>query len=238
MKTLNLYWGYLIGEEHLTEEQFAQIEFGDPNFDTEFITFDPLASTYFQGKYYKMHERKFYFPHRTLPSMKTENMVVYEDTHIKISDPPADLGTPPGILLCFLLGNSNYINHALNFLEEKLNLKFSPCEFDFEVFLKKLGKTRLEVSPQSLTISDLRIDENLSGNLEVITHDKTQFHATLKTYKPKVRRIKVVLKEVNFQIRMKIKIDGSISFDRDIINLNLQDTIYDTASRSVYTGNI
>ncbi|MHA1556916.1 MAG: hypothetical protein ACTSPM_08295 [Candidatus Heimdallarchaeota archaeon] len=236
MNTISLFWGYLIGEEHLTEEQFASIDFGDPPIDTEFITFDPLASSYFQGKYYRMKERKFFFPHRTLPAMRSENMVIYEATKIKILDPPTDLETPAGIFLCIFTGKKPQIKRAIDFLSKKINLRFSPCEIDLEQFYLKLSKTRLKVIPQTTTVSDLAISDSLSGNLEVITHTSKTFLFTLKTYKPKIRQIKVQIKEVSFLLDLEINLDGSINISQDIDNLNLLETVYDVASRSVFTG--
>lgn len=236
MNTISLFWGYLIGEEHLTEEQFASIDFGDPSIDTEFITFDPLASSYFQGKYYRMKERKFFFPHRTLPAMRSENMVVYEAIKIKILDPPTDLETPAGIFLCIFTGKTHQIKRAIDFLSKKINLRFSPCEIDLERFFLKLSKTRLKVIPKTITVSDLAISEYLSGNLEVITHTDKIFLFTLKTYKPKSQQIKVQIKEVNLIIDLEVNLDGSINISQDIDNLNLLETLYDVASRSVFTG--
>lgn len=236
MKTLSLFWGYLIGEEHLTEEQFASIDFGDPSIDTEFITFDPLASSYFQGKYFQLHERKFFFPHRTLPSMRSENMVVYEYTKVKILDPPSDLETPASIFLCMFTGRISQIKKAIGFLSKKINLRFSPCEIDLEKFYLKLSKTRLKVIPQSLVINDLAISDNLSGNLEVIIPNHETFLSTLKTYKAKNHQIKLQVREVNFLLNLEVNIDGSINFNQDIANLNLIETLYDVASRSVFTG--
>jgi hypothetical protein len=112
MKNIAIYWGYLSGEEHLTEEQFADIDFGNPAFDTEFIIFDPLSSSYFQGRYFKMYEKKFFFPHRTLPSMRTDTLITYEDTSVKIFDPPSDLEAPVGIFLCLFTGKLNHIEDA------------------------------------------------------------------------------------------------------------------------------
>jgi len=236
LKTIGLYWGYLIGEEHLTEEQFARIDFGNPSIDTEFITFDPLASSYFQGKYYLMQERRFFFPHRTLPSMRSENMVVYEDTSIRMIDPPIDLNAPIGIFLCFFTGIKSHIKRTIDFLSKKINIRFSPCDFDLETFYTKLTKTRLKVTPISMTISDLKIDNTLSGDLEVFAQDHDLFRTNMKTYKPKNQRIKLQIKEVNFQSILTATVDGNIAFDKDIVNLNLLETIYDVAARSVYTG--
>jgi len=162
LNTIALYWGYLVGEEHLTDEQFASIDFGNPSIDTEFITFDPLASSFFQGKYYTMQERKFAFPHRTLPSMRSETMIVYDDTSIKIIDPPIDLETPVGIFLCFYIGRKAHIKKAMDFLGKRINLRFSPCDFDLLELYTRLSKTRLKIIPRSLTLSDLSIDENLT----------------------------------------------------------------------------
>ncbi len=236
MNTISLFWGYLIGEEHLTEEQFASIDFGDPSIDTEFITFDPLASSYFQGKYYRMKERKFFFPHRTLPAMRSENMVIYEASKIKILDPPTDLETPAGIFLCIFTGKTPQIKRAIDFLSKKINLRFSPCEIDLEQFYLKLSKTRLKVIPQTITVSDLAISDYLSGNLEVITHTDKTFLFTLKTYKPKIRQIKIQIKEVSFLLDLEINLNGSINISQDIDNLNLLETVNDVASRSVFTG--
>ncbi len=236
MNSISLFWGYLIGEEHLTEEQFASIDFGDPSIDTEFITFDPLASSYFQGKYYQMTEKKFFFPHRTLPAMRSENMVIYQDTKIKILDPPTDLETPTGIYLCIFTGKSSHIKKAIDYLSKKINLRFSPCEIDLEKFYLKLSKTRLEVIAKTLTINNLTISEFLSGDLEVIIHNNETFLSTLKTYKPKNHQIKLQIKEVSFLLDLEVNIDGKINFNQDIANLNLLETIYDVASRSVFTG--
>ena len=236
MKTISLFWGYLIGEEHLTDEQFASIDFGNPSIDTEFITFDPLASSYFQGKYYRMHEKKFYFPHRTLPSMRSETMIVYEDTNIKIVDPPTNLTTPSGIYLCIITGKKSQTKKAIDFLSNKINLKFSPCEIDLEQFYTRLAKTRLKVTPQSLTINSLALTEQLTGDLEVTALDHETFLTNLKTYKPKNYRIKMQIKEVNFLLNLVVNIEGTIDFDQDIVNLNLLDTIFDVAIRSVFTG--
>ncbi|MFW9923748.1 MAG: hypothetical protein ACFFDW_10730 [Candidatus Thorarchaeota archaeon] len=236
MKTLGLYWGYLIGEEHITEEQFAQIDFGNPNFDTEFILFDPLASSYFQGKYFRLSEKKFYFPHRTLPSMKAENMIVYEETNIKIIDPPVDLEAPVGIFLCFFIGKSSLVKKAIEFLGSKINIRFSPCDLDLEKFYTKLSKTRFEIIPKSITIGDIPIDEFSAGNLEVLVSDDQHFKRNMKTYKPKVQKIKLQLKEVNFQFEIEASINSSINIDKEIENLNLLETLYDVASRSVYSG--
>lgn len=236
MNTLALFWGYLKGEEHLMDEQLAQIDFGNPSFDTEFIIFDPLASSYFQGKFYQMKEQVFYFPHRNLPSMKMENMVTYESTNIKIIDPPAELETPIGIFLCLFMGKQIQIKKAIDFLGEKIELRFSPCDFDLETFYKRLTKTRFEVIPISLLISDLKIDEHLTGNLEVFVKKKETFEANLKTYKPKNQSIKLLVKEVNLQLEIEVKIDGTITFNKIGTNLGILDTIYDVASRSVYTG--
>lgn len=238
LNTIALYWGYLIGEEHLTEEQFASIDFGNPSIDTEFITFDPLASSFFQGKYYTMHERKFAFPHRTLPSMRSETMIVYDNTSIKIIDPPVDLATPVGIFLCFFTGRKTHIRRTINFLGKRINLRFSPCDFDLLNFYIRLSKTRLKITPQSLTLSDLGIDENLSGNLEVLISDNQLYLENLKMYKPKNHKIKITLREVNFQFDVEISANGIISFEQDIVNLNLLETIYDIASRSVYTSTV
>ncbi len=238
LKTIALYWGYLVGEEHLTEEQFASIDFGNPSIDTEFITFDPLASSFFQGKYYTMHERKFAIPHRTLPSMRSETMIVYEDTSIKIIDPPIDLETPVGIFLCFFIGRETHIKKAKDFLGKRINLRFSPCDFNLLEFYTRLAKTRLKILPRSLTISDLSIDQNLTGNLEVLISDNSLFLENLKMYKAKNHKISLTLREVNFQFDIDILASGTIIFDQDIINLNLLETIYDVASRSVYTGSI
>jgi len=236
MKTISLFWGYLVGEEHLTEEQFASIDFGNPSIDTEFITFDPLASSYFQGKYYRMFERKFYFPHRTLPSMRTETMIVYEDTNIKIFDPPSSLKAPSGIFLSIFTGRKSQIKKAIEFLSKKINLRFSPCDIDLEEFYLKLSKTRLQIIPKSLTINDLAIGDTLSGDLEVYVYTQESFLENLKTYKPKNHKIKLQIKEVNFLLDLAVTIDGTISFEQDIVNLNLLETIYDVASRSVFTG--
>ncbi|NHJ39109.1 MAG: hypothetical protein FK731_03680, partial [Asgard group archaeon] len=236
MKTIALYWGYLAGEEHLTNEQFASIDFGNPSLDTEFITFDPLATSFFQGKYYTMYERRFAFPHRNLPSMRFETMVMYEDTSIKIIDPPVDLNTPVGIFLCIFTGIKGQIKKSLEFLGKKINLRFSSCEIDLEKFYKGISKTRLEILPKSMTVSNLSIDKTLSGNLEVFVTNQKQYIENLKSYKPQITELKFILKEVNLQIDVDIKIDGTISFYPDIENLNLMETIYDIASRSVFTG--
>lgn len=236
MNSISLFWGYLIGEEHLTDEQFASIDFGNPSIDTEFVTFDPLASTFFQGKYYQMSEKKFFFPHRTLPAMRSENMVVYEDTKIKILNPPSDLETPVGIYLCIFSGRASQIKKAISFLGKKINLRFSPCEIDLERFYLKLSKTRLKVIPKTLTINDLALSDSLSGNLEVITHSDEMFLSTLKTYKPKNHQIKLQIQEVNFILDLEVNINGIINFNQDIANLNLLETLYDVASRSVFTG--
>ena len=236
MKTIGLYWGYLIGEEHLTEEQFAQIDFGNPSIDTEFITFDPLASSYFQGKYYIMFERKLYFPHRTLPSMRSENMIIYEDTNIRIIDPPVDLNTPVGLFLCLFVGKRDHIKRAIDYLSGKINIRFSPCDLDLQGFYKKLSKTRLEISPISITISDLKLDESLKGNLKVFVKNPEMFSKNLTTYKPKTQQIEFQIKEVNFQVKIEANVDGKIDLDKDIANLNLLETIFDAATRSVYTG--
>lgn len=238
MKIIALYWGYIIGEEHLTDEQFASIDFGNPNLDTEFITFDPLASSFFQGRYYSLLERKFSFPHRKLPAMRTETMIIYDEISIKIIDPPVDLKTPAGIFLCIFTGNSNYIKKAIDFLGKRINLRFSPCEFDLEQFYIRLAKTRLKITPNSLTISDLEIDKSLKGNLEVFFDNEEIFLQNLKYYKPKNQQIKLTVKEVNLQIELTVSLDGRISFESDIVNLNLLETLYDVASRSVYTGTL
>jgi hypothetical protein len=238
MKSISLFWGYLIGEEHLTNEQFARIDFGNPALDTEFITFDPLASSFFQGKFYTMTERRFAFPHRTLPSMRAETMIIYEDTSIKIINPPTDLNVPAGILLCIFTGKSNHIKRAMNFVGERINLKFSPCNIDLMKIYQMLCKTRLKVFPQTLSINDLRIDDTLAGDLEVHIKDHDIFLENLKTYKPKINLIKLIIKEVSFQTGVTIYLNGTIVFDLDIVNLNLLETIYDVASRCVYTGNI
>ena len=238
MKSISLYWGYLIGEEHLTNEQFASIDFGNPQLDTEFITFDPLASSFFQGKFYTMTERKFAFPHRTLPSMRGETMLVYDDTSIKLFDPPADLEAPAGILLGIFTGKPNHIKKAMSYLGERINLRFSPCNFDLEKLYRMLHKTRLKVYPKTLSICDLRIDDTLAGDLEVHIKDHEVFLENLQTYKPKNNQIKLTIKEVSFQADVTIQQSGVIVFDVDIINLNLLETIYDAASRCVYTGNV
>ena len=236
MNNIELYWGYLTGEEHLTEEQFADIDFGNPSFDTEFITFDPLASSYFQGKYFRMYEKRFFFPHRSLPSMRSENMLMYEDTSIKIIDPPTDVEAPIGIFICLFKGRPTQIKRAINFLSDKINIRFSPCDFNLEEFYLKLSKTRLKINPISMTISDLRIDELLSGDLEVHILEHETFINNLKTYQPKCQQLKLLVKEVNFQLNLTITIDGKIKYQPEITNLNLIDTIYDVASRSVFTG--
>ncbi|NHK33000.1 MAG: hypothetical protein FK730_16755 [Asgard group archaeon] len=236
MKTIAFYWGYLAGEEHLTNEQFASIDFGNPSLDTEFITFDPLATSFFQGKYYTMYEKKFAFPHRNLPSMRFETMIMYEDTAIKIIDPPVDLETPVGILLCIFTGTKEHIRKTLEFLGKKINLRFSTCEIDLEKFFTRLSKTRLKIQPKSLTVSNLNIDSILSGNLEVFVTDQKKYISNLKSYKPQITELKFIIKEINLQIELEIKIDGTISYNPDIANLNLLDTIYDIASRSVFTG--
>ncbi|MBN1329550.1 MAG: hypothetical protein JXA54_08765 [Candidatus Heimdallarchaeota archaeon] len=238
MKTIALYWGYIIGEEHLTEEQFASIDFGNPNIDGEFITFDPLASSFFQGKYYSLHEKKFSFPHRKLPAMRSETMIIYDETLIKIIDPPVDLNTPAGIFLCIFVGSTGYIKRAIDFLAKRINLRFSPCDFDLEQFYNKLSKTRLQIIPKSITISDLEIDKSLKGNLEVFFSRDDIFRDSLKLYKPKNCQIKLTLKEVNLQIELTISIEGTIKFESDIVNLNLLETLYEVASRSVFTGSI
>ena len=99
-----------------------------------------------------------------------------------------------------------------------------------------MSKTRLKVIPQTITVSDLAINDNLSGNLEVITHTDKTFLFTLKTYKPKSRQIKVQVKEVNFLLNLEVNLDGNVNFSQDIDNLNLLETLYDVASRSVFTG--
>ena len=238
MKTIALYWGYLAGEEHLTNEQFASIDFGNPALDTEFITFDPLATSFFQGKYYTMYEKRFAFPHRNLPSMRFETMVIYEDTSIKIIDPPVDLDSPVGIFLCIFTGTNDHIKKTIEFLGKKINLRFSICEIDLEKFFLRLSKTRLKILPKSLTVSNLSIDNTLSGNLEVFVTDQNQYRNNLKSYKPQITELKFIIKEVNLRIDIEIKIDGTISFYPDIANLNLLETIYDIASRSVFTGSI
>jgi len=236
MKSISLYWGYLIGEEHLTNEQFASIDFGNPALDTEFITFDPLASSFFQGKFYTMTERKFAFPHRTLPSMRAETMIIYDDTLIKIINPPTDLDAPAGILLCIFTGEPNHIKKAMNYVGDRINLRFSPCNFDLEKIYQMLHKTRLKVFPKTLSINDLRIDDKLAGDLEVHIKDHDIFLENLKTYKPKNNQIKLTIKEMSFQADVTIGLNGTIVFEVDIINLNLLETIYDIASRCVYTG--
>ncbi|NHJ48483.1 MAG: hypothetical protein FK733_11925 [Asgard group archaeon] len=236
MKTIALYWGYLIGEEHLTEEQFASIDFGNPSLDSEFITFDPLASSFFQGKYYTMNERKFAFPHRHIPTMRSETMLVYDDTSIKIINPPVDLETPVGIFLCIFTGQKSHIKKAIDFISNKINLKFSTCDFDLEKFYSRISKTRFKVQPKSLVVSDLSIDSKLSGNLEVFVSDVETFNSNLNSYKPQTTEIKLIVKEVNLLIDLDITIDGCISFSPDIINLNMLETIIDIATRSVYTG--
>ncbi|HUT81551.1 MAG TPA: hypothetical protein VMZ29_10150 [Candidatus Bathyarchaeia archaeon] len=238
MKTIALYWGYIIGEEHLTEEQFASIDFGNPNIDTEFITFDPLASSFFQGKYYSMHEKRFAFPHRKLPAMRSETMIIYEETSIKIIDPPVDLNTPAGIFLCIFTGSSGYIKRAIDYLGKRINLRFSPCDFDLEQFYNRLSKTRLQTIPISLTISDLAIDQSLKGNLEVFFDREDLFIKNLISFKPKNCQLKLTIKEVNIQIELIVSIDGIIKFESDIVNLNLLETLFDVASRSVYTGSL
>jgi hypothetical protein len=238
LNSIELYWGYLIGEEHLTNEQFASIDFGNPSLDIEFITFDPLASSFFQGKFYKMMEQKFAFPHRTLPSMRAETMLIYEETAIKIFDPPTVLEAPVGILMCIFYGKQKNIKRAIEYLSERINLKFSPCDIDLEKFYTMLNKTRLKVFPKTFTINDLQIDDNLAGDLEVYVKDHEIFIKNLKTYKPKNNQIKLMVKEVNLQTELTAFKNGVINFNVDIINLNLLETIYDVASRSAYTGNI
>lgn len=238
LRTINLYWGYLIGEEHLTDEQFAKIDFGNPSIDTEFITFDPLASSFFQGKYYFMRERKFAFPHRNLPSMRYETIIIYDETQIKIMDPPVDLNTPVGIFICIFIGEDYQIKKAKEFLGKRINLRFSPCDFDLELFYKKLSRTRVKIKPKSLVVSELAIDDKLNGNLEVIIQDEVSFLQNLKTYKPKNKQIKITIKEVQYEIDLIINLNGIIELDRNIDNLSVLDTIIDTAVRSVYTGSL
>ena len=105
-------------------------------------------------------------------------------------------------------------------------------------FYIRLSKTRLKIIPQSLTLSDLGIDENLSGNLEVLISDNQLYLDNLKMYKTKNHKINITLREVNFQFDIEISANGVISFEQDIINLNLLETIYDIASRSVYTSTV
>jgi len=236
MKLIALFWGYLIGEEHLTEEQLASIDFGNPTLDTEFITFDPLASSYFQGRYFTMTERKLFFPHRKLPTMRTETLVMYDETFLKIIDPPADLATPAGIFQSIFIGKKAHIQKAITFLSKRINLRFSPCDLDLEKFFQKLRKTRLEVFPKSLVISNLQIEDNLSGNLEVFLEEKDQFLKQLKAYKPKVQQIKLLVKEVAFHLPLTVSVDGTIAFEKDIEKLSLLETIIEAAVRSVYTG--
>jgi hypothetical protein len=238
LKTISLYWGYLIGEEHLTEEQFASIDFGNPSLDTEFITFDPLASSFFQGKYYLMTEKRFAFPHRHIPTMRFETMLMYDDTAIRIINPPVELEAPVGILLCIFTGLKSHINKAIEFLGQKLNIRFSACDIDIEKFYSKLSKTRLQIKPKSFVVSNIELDSELSGNLEVFVTDPESFKTNLTTYKPKVTEIKLIAREVRFLFDLGITIDGRISFSPDIVNLNLLETIYDIATRSVYTGEI
>ena len=233
MKIITIYWGYLVGEEHLAEEQFARIDFGNPQLDNEFITFDPLASSFFQGKFYSLREKKYPFPHRKLPSMRTETLVMYDEISIKIIDPPIDLETPVGIFQCIFSGEETQIKKAIEFLSEKINLRFSPCEFNLE---KLYQKTRLIVTPKSLTISDLRIDNKLSGNLEVFPDSKYKFSEYLKLYKPKIQQLKIIVQEVNMQITLSLHSNGVIKSDTDILKLNLKETIFDAAIRSVFTG--
>jgi len=236
--TIALYWAYLIGEEHLTEEQFASIDFGNPALDTEFIIFDPLASSFFQGKYFTMHEKRFLFPHKKLPTMRPETILTYEETTIKIINPPIDLETPVGIFQCIFTGKKSQITRAINFLGKKLNLRFSPCDLDIEQFYSKISKTRMKISPISFTISDLNIDANLIGNLEVFINDNEKFLKNLKAYKPKNQQIKLAIQEVNYQIELQASINGTIIIEQDIENLNLLETIYDIACRSVFTGTV
>ncbi|MHA1220585.1 MAG: hypothetical protein ACTSQB_02515 [Candidatus Heimdallarchaeota archaeon] len=238
MKTIALYWGYLVGEEHLTEEQFANIDFGNPTIDTEFITFDPLASSFFHGRYFRVTEKRFAFPHRNLPAMRNETMLMYEETLIRIVNPPVDLETPVGIFQCIFKGKRSHIKKTIEFLTKKINLRFSPCDFNLEKFYKKLSKTRLQILPQSMTISDLTIDEALTGNLEVLISDHERFTKSLKLYKPKNHEIKIILKEVNLQIEIIVKANGTIIMESDIDKLNLLETLYDVALRSVYTGSL
>ncbi|MCF2143633.1 MAG: hypothetical protein K9W42_08035 [Candidatus Heimdallarchaeota archaeon] len=236
MKVIALYWGYLIGEEHLTDEQIANIDFGNPSLDTEFITFDPLASSYFQGRYFTMVERKLFFPHRKLPAMRTETLVMYDETFVKIFDPPAVLATPAGIYQAVFIGKKEQINKAITFLSKRINLRFSPCDLDVEKFFLKLRKTRLEVFPKSLVISNLQLNETLSGNLEVFLEDPELFLKQLKAYKPKVQQIKLLIKEVAFHLPLIVAINGTISYEKNIDKLSLLDTITEVAIRSVYTG--
>lgn len=236
MKTLAVFWGYLTGEEHLTEEQFAQIDFGNPAIDTEFITFDPLASSFFEGRYFRMIEKRLFFPHRALPSMRTETMILYENTSIKIFDPPAELEVPVGILLCLFWGKPHHIELAIQFLETKLNLKFAPADIELDQFYNKLSKTRIKIFPKSITISNLELEEDLFGNLEVIIKDEENFLKNLQKYKPKVSNISFLVKEVNVHLEIEASIDGRVNFNQDVDNLNLQKTFNEAVSRSLYTG--
>ncbi|MGC9780600.1 MAG: hypothetical protein HZR80_15260 [Candidatus Heimdallarchaeota archaeon] len=238
MNTIALFWGYLVGEEHLTKEQFASIDFGNPTIDTEFIAFDPLATSFFQGKYYIMYEKKFAFPHRNLPSMRTETMIVYDDTSIKIINPPVDLEPPVGILLCYFTGKKTHIKKAIDFLSKKINLRFIPCDLDLEDFYQRISKTRHKVSPISMTVSDLSIDETLSGNLEIFVRNHDVFQNNLKSYKPRNQEIKLIIREVNLQLTVTVSANGVISFDQDVTNLNMLKTIYDIVSRCVYTSSL
>ena len=76
-------------------------------------------------------------------------MIVYEDTNIKIFDPPSSLKTPSGIFLSIFTGRKSQIKKAIEFLSNKINLRFSPCDIDLEEFYLKLSKTRLKIIPKS-----------------------------------------------------------------------------------------
>ena len=50
------------------------------------------------------------------------------------------------------------------------------------------------------------------------------------------RKAKVSRKTKETNISAEVNIDGKINFNQDIDNLNLLETVYDVASRSVFTG--
>ncbi|MEA2070039.1 MAG: hypothetical protein U9O98_01975 [Asgard group archaeon] len=236
MTTIAIYWGYISGDEHLTEEQFADIDFGTPSIDTEFIIFDPLASSFFQGTYFKMYEKKLQFPHRNLPSMRSETMLVYEGTKIKIIDPPVELETPVGVLLCLFIGEKQEIQNAISFLGQKINLKFSPCELNLQKLFAKFAKTRFQIFPISLQIGNLHLKENLVGDLEVYLKEKKDFIKKMQEYSTRITSIRFQIKEVSFYLTIKAERNGLVEFDKNITNLNLKNTIYELLTLSVSTS--
>jgi hypothetical protein len=236
LHTLNAFWGYHTGEEHITEEQFAQIDFGNPSIDEEFITFDPLASSYFQGKYYRLVEKKIAVPHRTLPSMTSQTLILYEETDIKISDPLVELDVPVGILLCLIYGEQKNVSKAIDFLERKINLRLTPCDIDFKKFIKIINKTRLKFIPHSLTISDLRLEDGITGDLKVYTNDNEMFLDHLEKYHAKIASITFDIHEINLYINATLSIYGQIKLNKDIYDFNIMQTLSNVLSRSVTTG--